>query len=81
MPDTVRHFGYQLLDYVSTKRWEVLKEPWRTDLKAIALSLLMGGTKPILEEKRYIKEKAVQVALGCLHAVLSCNALQQTLTV
>ena len=61
LPDEARHYGYQLFDLLVRTHWDKLGEYDRTIMKSITMNLLRNGTKSLLEEKRFVKEKAVQV--------------------
>lgn len=53
MPETVRHYGYQLLEHLATKKWSLLEEAEQVELRQVAVGMLVSGTKSILEEKRF----------------------------
>ena len=62
MPETVRHYGYQLLEHLATKKWSTLGEDAQAELRQVAVSMLTSGTKSILEEKRYSSNESVRLA-------------------
>ena len=63
-PDEARHYGYQLFVSLVRERWDRLGEEYKAILKSTTINLLQNGTKPLLLEKRFVKEKAVQVLVS-----------------
>lgn len=67
-PDPARHFGLSLLGTVIEQRWHQAGfEQEQMQIKQLILEMMAGGTKPLLEEAAFIKEKLCSLvsAVGC----------------
>ncbi|KAJ1468845.1 armadillo-type protein [Baffinella frigidus] len=64
LPDPVRHFAFQLRAHLVEQRWEALPPTAKASLRQEALFALANGTRPLMAEARFVKEKVVQVVVG-----------------
>ena len=56
--DVVRHFGFHLIEYMITQQWGVgLQAPQKEEIKNMLMQYAASGTKPVLQEKQFIKTK------------------------
>jgi hypothetical protein len=56
--DVVRHFGFHLIEYMINHQWNInLQAPQKEEIKNMLLQYAAAGTKPILQEKQFIKTK------------------------
>ncbi|KAG2378072.1 hypothetical protein C9374_008694 [Naegleria lovaniensis] len=65
-PEEVRHFGLQVLHYIVTKEWPAVQANYQTTQTRSRISQLLleyaaRGTKHMLEEKLFIKEKLASI--------------------
>ena len=61
----VRHYGLSLLAHVIEGHWHQpgFEEP-QTQIKQLVLQMMAEGTKPMLEEPTFIKEKLVRCSIA-----------------
>eukprot|EP01083_Nonionella_stella_P012111 34371_1 len=62
--DEIRHFAFQSLNQVAQVRWNSMSADEKNAVKRISLQFLMEAPKPITEERRFIKEKIVQLLVS-----------------
>lgn len=65
-PEEVRHFGLQILHYIVTKEWPGVQVNFQTTQTRSRISQLLleyaaRGTRHMLEEKLFIKEKLASI--------------------
>ena len=63
LPDPVRHFGLLLLQEAVKQRWAAASDAGRVAVKTALVELLLTGTRDILTEPSYLKEKLAQVVV------------------
>ena len=65
-PEEVRHFGLQIIQYIVTKEWPTIQATYQSTQAKIKVAQTLleyaaSGTKHMLEEKSFIKEKLASI--------------------
>lgn len=60
-PDEIRHFALQTLNMAVNKFWKSFTLAQKVTLKQTCVEFIKEGSKGVLEEKEYVKEKIVQM--------------------